>query len=475
MSNNENKRTIVFIGTLLLLIAITVLVICLICLKGASGTAEKHIHNFGNEIIVKEASSFECGKTEQKCDGCDETIIKRIKATTDLPQIYLDGDFESISKTDSINAECEYLSDDTHFKSYIAISHQGHSSLKFEKKNYKIKFFNDEENENKNKISLNGWKKSNKYCLKANYIDYTQSRNIVSANIWSSVVASRKNLDKNIAQLEHYGAIDGYPTMVFINDKYQGVFTMNIPKDDDTYKIGNDEGEALFVVNNDDSPSAHFKALITDDDKKDKNDIYDLEYFNGDENWAYDSFNELISFVMQNDGKAFKEGIGKYLDVDSAIDYLICSYYLGVSANYNKNVVYSTYDGKRWILSMYDMDTAFGLSYDGSRFYQTDYMLPIVINEQISSSTDNLLFDKILINYPNEIKQRYFELRSNELNNEVVIKRFKDFTKQIPKECYQKELEIWNNIPLHNENNINQIINYINQRSKLLDEAIEKL
>ncbi len=472
MAKNENKKTIVSIITLLVLIALTILVVALL---NKNTRPEQHQHKYSEAIIVDEATDFECGKSKIVCEECQDEIIERIPATMDMPQIYFEGDFTDVARDNAISVGYEYLSSEDNFKGNASIRYQGHSTLKFEKKNYTIKLFVDDETGKKTEISLNGWDKSNKFCLKANYTDYSQSRNIVSANIWSSVVASRNNLDKHIAKLQHYGAIDGYPVMVFINDEYKGIYTMNIPKDDDTYKIGNDEGEALFVVNNDNSPSAHFEALITDNDKNDKNDIYDLEYCYGNEDWAYESFNNLISFVMNNDGEAFRKDLDQYLDVNSAIDYLICSYYLGVSANFNKNVVYSTYDGEKWILSMYDLDTACGLAFDGSKFFSVDYLLPTVANGKINSNTDNLLFEKLLKNYPNEIKQRYFELRKKELSNEIVIGKFKDFSNKIPAESYKKELEIWNGIPFPEKNNVTQIEDYINQRSKLLDEVIYKL
>ena len=44
--------------------------------------------------------------------------------------------------------------------------------------------------------------------------------------------------------------------------------------------------------------------------------------------------NRFIRFVMDNDGEDFKTGISDYLDIDSAIDYLITAYYLGLTDSY---------------------------------------------------------------------------------------------------------------------------------------------
>ena len=474
MKKKANKNFIVFIATVLIITAAVVAFAIFSNVQKKPIYPENCNHNF-TEIKREEADEFTPGKITYKCSKCDEEKTERINALGELPQIYFDGSIQGIGKDSDVLVKVEYTDQDQNFDSFATIKYQGHTAMLYDKKNFTVKFYKDDKKEEKNKVSLNGWKESNKYCLKANYIDFSQSRNIVSANIWTDVVNSRKKLDANIADLQYYGAIDGYPIMVFINDEYQGVYTMNIPKDNDTYNIGDNENEALFVINSPNSESSYFKANLTEEDKK---NIFDLEYCYGedDENtdWAYESLDNLISFVINSDGKDFKNGISKYLDVDSAIDYLVTTYYLGLTDNFAKNVLMLTYNGEQWILSLYDMDTAFGLAFDGTKLYSPDYLLPKRnAKGELTSSTGSLLWDKLLINYYDEIKERYSELRKTTLNNDRVISRYEDFINTIPKEYYDKDLEIWENIPLHKKNNITQMKEFLDKRSKLLDEFFE--
>lgn len=466
MKKKSSKNVIAAIATVVVITA--VIVMAVVMTQPKTKNPEKCNHTF-EKVEEKTASEFSPGVVKYRCTNCKEEKKELLNATGKLPQLYLDGTTDGIGKDSEVFVKADYIDGKDSFQSNSTIKYQGHTSMNYDKKNYTIKFFEDEKGEDKNKVSVHGWKKSSKYCLKANYIDFSQSRNIVSANIWTDVVGTRKNIDKNIAELQNYGAIDGYPIMLFINNKYQGTYTMNIPKDDDTYEIGDDENEALFVINSPNSKSSYFKAKLTENDKK---EIYDLEYCGGDDDsWAYNSLDNLIDFVIKNDGEKFRKGADKYLDVESAIDYLVTTYYLGLTDNFAKNALLLTYNGDKWILSMYDMDTAFGLAFDGSGIYKPDYLLPKkTAKGKLDSASDSLLWDRILNNYSKEIKSRYFELRKNVLKNENVLKRFETFINGIPKNYYEKDLELWGDIPLHKENNINQIKDFMNKRSKLLDE-----
>ena len=463
--------TITFIITVTVLIVISVGITIIAKTNHSPNSADICEHKW-KKIEETFSGEFNPGYVHYRCYYCNNEKTERIKATCILPQIYFDGITDGIQKDSEVIVKTEYFDGDTHFSSFAAIKYQGHTSMKYDKKNYTVKFYKDKEKQEKNKISLNGWKENSKYCLKANYIDFSQSRNIVSANIWTDVVGSRKNIDENIASLQYYGAVDGYPVMVFINDTYRGIYTMNIPKDDDTYGIGDEKNEALFVINSSGSDSSYFKSVLSEEDKK---SIFDLEYCygekSGDTEWAYNSLDELINFVINNDGNTFKEEIEKYLDIESAIDYLLTSYYLGLTDNFAKNALMLTYNGEKWIFSLYDMDTAFGLSFDGTVFFEPDFQIPVKNDDgSISSSTGSLLWDKLLQNFYPEICERYKELRKTVFVNDSVVKRYDSFIKSIPQTCFEKEIEIWGNIPLYKENNIEQINEFLNSRSKLLDE-----
>lgn len=464
----KNNYLTVFI-TLVVLISATVLLFSL------SDTPEvsdcKHKYSAYEE--VSSAELFTVGEKRMTCKRCGHTVSEKINATVSLPQIYLDGEMLGVSKTTQEMFRVEYADGKDSFNAYAAVKYQGHTAMGYEKKNFTIKFYEDELANDKYAVSFNGWNETHKYCLKANYIDFSSARNIVSSNIWRDVVSSRENIDENISQLEFLGGIDGFPIALFINGEYQGLYTLNIAKDDDTFNIADDKNEALVVINSEFSDSAKFRAPISERDKK---DIFDMEYSYNDAEISYESLNRLIEFVMENEGEAFREGIRDYLDVEAAIDYLITAYVLGLTDNFSKNMILITYDGKKWIPDLYDLDTAAGLSFDGTDFLAEDFSLPYISSSgEILSGTDNLLWDRIISEFTDEFILRYDELKKYILKAENITERYTGFIRAVPEECYSEERLMYPeraNIQL--DHSI-QISEYLNERSRNLEEAVNTI
>lgn len=98
-----------------------------------------------------------------------------------LPVLYLAGNTAGMSKDNAV--ALDYVYGD--HSGTASVKWQGSSSLAYPKKNYTIKFDNAFE-------AAPGWGEQKKYCLKANYIDHSHARNIVSARLWGDVVRSRE-------------------------------------------------------------------------------------------------------------------------------------------------------------------------------------------------------------------------------------------------------------------------------------------
>ena len=201
MKNKKTKNILIVSITLAVLICATVALILATRKPSDKVNPSECDHHFEVTDSVS-ASEFAPGKTNYKCSVCGEEKTERKNATGILPQIYFDGVTEGIGKDSAVQMKAEYIDGDQAFNSFATIKYQGHTAMNYDKKNYTLKLFEDENSKEKYKVSLHGWKKSNKYCLKANYIDFSQARNVVFNNIWSEVVASRKNLDSNIADLD---------------------------------------------------------------------------------------------------------------------------------------------------------------------------------------------------------------------------------------------------------------------------------
>jgi hypothetical protein len=154
-------------------------------------------------------------------------------AYNDVPKVYISGTIPE--SKDEVLAELVYISKTDSFRSYIKIKCQGNSSMAYNKKNFTIKMYEDEDRKVKLKKNIKGWGDNNKFVLKANWIDYSHARNIVSARLWSRMVAARPDyntLPEELRTSPNNGAVDGFPVFVYCNGIYWGRYTWNLAKDD---------------------------------------------------------------------------------------------------------------------------------------------------------------------------------------------------------------------------------------------------
>ena len=113
-----------------------------------------------------------------------------------LPILYLTGDTTGMSKDDAVTLNYVY----GERSGSCTLKWQGSSSIGYPKKNYTIQFDNAFE-------AVEGWGEQKKYCLKANFIDHSHARNVVSAKLWGEIVKSRENTNANLSALPNGGAI----------------------------------------------------------------------------------------------------------------------------------------------------------------------------------------------------------------------------------------------------------------------------
>lgn len=392
-------------------------------------------------------------------------------AYDDMPKVFLTGsEFSNMNTTkNEVKMWLEYISKTDKFKAAIKIKFQGNTSLTFPKKNFTIKMYTDDTYEDKLKKSFKDWNHNgNKYVLKANYVDHAHARNIISANLWSEIVASRADYDSLPVEMRtspRNGAIDGFPIKLYVNGTYQGVYTWNIGKDDWMWGMDEDNADHILMCaeTNDNgkkiSTPCNFRALWSG-----SNESYWTVEVGTNSTSVKTALNNLIQFVMDNDGDNFRNGIGQYLDIQSAIDYYIFMYDICGLDGLAKNMLLATYDGKKWICGAYDMDSTFGLWYDGSKFVSTEYACPEDYQE-----TNSLLWERIEKNFMHELKARQAELRASVLSYSNIVTHFERFMDVIGLELYEEDLTIYTGIPSGSTNNIKQIRNYIRDRQVYVD------
>lgn len=413
-----------------------------------------------------------CGKFV--CEDCGTVKHDEVTYTdVGMPILYVDGDLSGMTKDNKVTVALKYESDGLSFASDSTMKWQGDSSLSYPKKNYNIQLL-ESGTTKKQKVEMKeGWGKESKYTLKANYIDYSQSRNIVSGQLYSQVVHSR-DIEDEVFQLQNGGAVDGFPVLIYINGSYHGLYTLNIAKDN-LFSMEDDDPDNQGVIKqalliaNDMSDAALLKKTLNSDFTSSH---YELEFCSTEDtigdSWVVESFNNMITFINSNDGENFKNGIGNYVNVSHTIDSMIYTWLIGAEDNFANNILWATYDGVHWFSSMYDMDGTWGMVWNGESYYEPGIFLPLDSCGQLL--TRNVLWEKIYENFRDEIVARYFELRKSVLSINNIENIFSSFFAKIPDVVRKAEKEYWTTVPSQDTNNIDQIITFAKAHFELYDE-----
>ena len=345
------------------------------------------------------------------------------------PKLYFTGDMSQITRADQTSKkivcdiDVEYRSKEQIVNRSAQIKIQGTSSTQWRKKNYTITFFEDDSYDNKMGIDV-GWGEQSKYCLKANWIDKTHSRNVVTAKLVGEV-QQKYNLFETTP---NGGAIDGFPVEIYINGEFHGLYTMNIPKDEWQFDMDKDNPNHIVICGENWNDPVLFK---------DDPNLSDWSVEVGPENdETLAKIKRLSDFIRFSTDEEFKANIHQYLNLDATLNYYVLMDYAYMMDNRGKNMLLVTYDGNVWYPSLYDLDTTWGTNWrgDGEYSYQ---------NGLGSSIRQSLLWERIEKLYSKELAARYFELRYNILDPEYVMSKFNEFYALIPQEVLQRETEKW--------------------------------
>ena len=364
----------------------------------------------------------------------------------ETPKIYIEGELTMKEKNDIGKFKIKYKSESINLEKHVTMKIQGSSSFWYPKKNYTIKFFNDEDCTDKYKVNF-GWGRQNKYVLKANWTDKTHSRNIVTAHI-AAQVQDKYNLFQNTP---NNGLIDGFPVEVYLNNEFHGLYTLNIPKEDWLYGMDDNNPNHIIMVGEKYSTATTFKEVNIDGWNNQLDDNSPT---------VQQKMLRLINFVVNSTDQEFKENIEDYLNLDATLNYYVLCHTLNIADNNAKNLLFVTYDGKIWYPTLYDLDTTFGSYYHGLELYPTDYSLQM---------NHNRLFERLSILFKKEIEQRYKELRQNILSEENIINEIDKVYLQIEPSLFEKEQQKWGQLPGYE---LTQLKEYIHERLPYVDKMM---
>lgn len=357
---------------------------------------------------------------------------------------------------------------------------QGASSVYLPKKNYTLNFDQSFE-------AFGGMGKQHKYVIKANYKDATQSLNNVGAKLWGKIRGTHLQLDGAIQnssgdylvddngnhiigvtdpQLSiggHYGAVNGFPIAVYINDQYWGLYSFNIPKDDWMAKMPKSGKYAIVDAVWKDQGAFNAETTFKDN--------MELQFCSTKDNtWAKDSINELIRAAKghYDNAQALDAALTPLVDYDSVYDYYIYSVLTGNVDGVYRNYLLQTFDGKKWYFVAYDMDESFGKTPQDTNYLSAysiggdDFWHEETTFENIANN--NRLFYQFWKFHKDEVLKRTKDLISGVMSAPSVDSTFINYSQLIPRIALIAENKVWKNTPDTSVNTIDRIGRWYHDR-----------
>ena len=128
---------------------------------------------------------------------------------------------------------------------------------------------------------------------------------------------------------------------------------------------------------------------------------------------------------------------------------------------------------------MYDMDSTWGLYWNGAKLLESNYRRESY--EDMVNGSGNLLYIRLEENFQEELTSRWNELLKGPLSISNVLNKFEQFINIAPIELVQEDYATttadgkFTNIPSKTTNNIQQIRKFVLERLSYMETYLESL
>lgn len=404
------------------------------------------------------------------------------------------------TKQDDIESEIEYNDKDgNYFRKPVILNAQGSSSMGYYVKNMAIDINDGSE------IKFGDFPTQDSFHLKKYYIDAFRGQCIVGYWLIEQVYKSHpigqqypyEYSYSNESTTDSLGDVkkdfftgakchpDGFPIIItWVNSKtneetWMGVYTWNLKKSKEVYFA--DKKKAKNIILDGDMWGTLFMGTPqwTSFEVRNPKSLKDIDEnkYDGDNPKELSNTDILSKEVKKyitrlsqaytelNKSKT-KETFERYFIPKPFIDYWLASQVLYNLDGFGKNWIWCTWDGNLWTPTMYDVDSIFGMHWNGT------YVVP---GSDKNFGNWNVLYLDSL--YADEIKLRYRELRDkNVFSVSNICSLLDKWINSIGYENYKKEFEKYNDTPSYRSSKVAdgwQSLGYASTQGITADEYTE--
>ena len=369
---------------------------------------------------------------------------------TTLPTIRMYGDTSKMTLETPVPMRIKYTSpnDELYGQSfdlpYCDVNWQGTSSLQYVLKNFTVRLKDENMADYEYTPYPNGVPET-VYCFKCDYMESTHSRNAGLAKFVNECLYD----SKNPAQLKDEkvrNTINGFPTLLYINDELQGVYNFNLDRYSTKSYGYEDDGKCLVyeVSANSDTTAGAFHKW-TQETGKDKLDYYKSDFeclFPPTRASGNDNMEELIrviEWVNDASDEDFRDNIHNYFNKEYLLRYYLYVLVVGAVDSLGKNMKLATWDGRIWYPQVYDADTTIGLDNTGFLKFDMDIEMG---DPHVFNTTGSKLWQKVRVLFEKELQEQYALMRQKHFTVDNFMKYLLgQQIEQIPARYYNIDMQ----------------------------------
>ena len=400
----------------------------------------------GNSVVKSENKSKEKKRTTitkeevKEWAAPDEESLEYYdlgEFSTTLPVVYMNTKGQQVLKENAIWGNIALLDGNGEEQSVFSIpnsiyratiKYRGASSYsKFDKKQYRIKFYKNEKDSAK-EVSLAGMGANSEWVLNGPYLDKTLIRN---------------KLVYDLARELNGWAPDTRFVELFVDGEYQGVYLAVEPVTNGESRLrlaefGLLSGETAYIVNRDriDTGSEEidtwgktngytYNALYIRYPSKNKITEKQKAYIQKD----------ISEFEQVLDGKNFSDkriGYQAYIDMDNWVDYFIINEFaMNYDAGNLSTYLHKELDGKLQ-LAVWDFNNGF----DNYQWFRTE--------TDVLHTVENSWFQRLWQdeNFRDRVCERYRQLRETTLADEHIAEKIASYQEELG-EAVDRNFKVW--------------------------------
>lgn len=353
---------------------------------------------------------------------------------------------------------------------------QGDTSATFPKKNLNITFSSTADRDEDMDLKIGDIIPHDEWTFKSNWIDNTHARQYASFLLWSQMMDSRRGWPKRDIDHSYTGKVGaggfptgarahpvGYPAVLYVNDAFYGIGTFAVGKKKENYNIPKNNPTQIHISMDANTAWVDITKISTP--------AMQAQYsFKAPKTQTEATQAALAAWdIFASSGQAdFTANINTKMDKNNAIDFYLLLAAIGATdlwANNNtKNVQFITWDGVKWFFMPYDLDTTYGLKFEGT----TISYLPDTVPGTDRSA--NLFWMKVRNAYGDDVNQRYADLRNQGIfSPDNLYFLLKQFQSKYSPDLVKADIKKWPTQPSLSVTSIDQILTWFNARLVYLD------